>query len=57
MIHRRLTNATQVPFRKGPLHTRANNRDHELVRAQKKVSEGCPKTPPKSCRVVTDPQG
>ena len=27
----------------GPLHTRANNRDHEIVRARKKVSKGRPK--------------
>ena len=38
----------------GPLHTRAKIRDHEVVRAQKKVSKGRPNTPPKSCRVVTD---
>ena len=30
--------------------------DHELGRAQRIVSEGCPKTPPKSCSVVTGPQ-
>ena len=40
-----------------PLHTRANNRNHETVRAQKKVSKGRPHTPPSLCRVVTDPQG
>jgi hypothetical protein len=40
----------------GPLHTRAKCRDHEIVRAQKKVSEGRPNTPPKSCSVVTNPQ-
>jgi len=40
----------------GPLHTRAKSRDHEIVRAQKKVSKGRPNTPPKSCSVVTDPQ-
>ena len=39
----------------GPLHTRAKSRDHEIVRAQKKVSKGRPNTPPKSCSVVTDP--
>ena len=38
------------------LHTRVTSRDHEIVRAQKKASKGCPKTPPKSCSVVTDPQ-
>ena len=40
----------------GPLHTQAKCRDHEIVRAQKKVSKGRPKIPPKSCSVVTDPQ-
>jgi hypothetical protein len=40
----------------GPLHTWAKSRDHEVVRAQKKVSNGRPNTPPKSCSVVMDPQ-
>ena len=40
----------------GPLHTRAKSRDHEIVRAQMKVSKGRPNTPPKSCGVVTDSQ-
>ena len=40
----------------GPLHTRATSRDHEIVRAQKKVSKGRPNTLPKSCSVVMDPQ-
>ena len=40
----------------GPLHTRAKGRDHEVLRAQKKVSKGRPKTAPKSCSVVKDPQ-
>ena len=40
----------------GPLHTRAKSRDHDIVRAQKKVSKGRPNTPPKSCSVVMDPQ-
>ena len=40
----------------GPLHTRAKSHDHEIVRAQKKVSKGRPNTPPKSCSVVMDPQ-
>ena len=40
----------------GPLHTRAKSRDHEIVRAQKKVFKGRPNTPSKSCGVVTDPQ-
>ena len=40
----------------GPLHTRAKSRDHDIVRAQKKVSKGRPKAPSKSCSVVTDPQ-
>ena len=39
----------------GPLHTRAKSRDHEIVRAQKKMSKGCPKAPPKPCS-GTDPQ-
>ena len=30
--------------------------DHNIVRAQKKVSKGRPNTPPKSCSAVTDPQ-
>ena len=29
----------------GPLHTRAKSREHEIVRAQMKVSKGRPKTP------------
>ena len=34
----------------GPLHTRAKSRDHEFVRAHKKVSKGHrPNTPLKSC--------
>ena len=36
--------------------TRAKSRDHEIVRAQMKVSKGRPNTLPKSCSVVTDPQ-
>ena len=40
----------------GPLHTRAKSRDHEIVRAQKKVSKGHPNTPRNSHSVVTDPQ-
>jgi hypothetical protein len=42
----------------GPLHTRAKSRDHEIVRAQKKVSKGRPakSLPPKSCSVVTESQ-
>jgi hypothetical protein len=39
-----------------PLQTHFKSRDHEIVRAQKKVSKGHPTTPPKSCSVVTDPQ-
>jgi hypothetical protein len=31
----------------GSLHTQAKSRDHEIVRAQKKVSKCHPKTPPK----------
>ena len=40
----------------GPLHTRAISRDHETVRAQKKVSKGRPNTPPTSWSVATYPQ-
>ena len=40
----------------GPLHTQAKSRDHDIVRAHKKVAKGHPKTPPKSCGVATDPQ-
>ena len=40
----------------GSLHTGAKSCDHESVRAFKKVSKGHPKTPPKSCSVVTDHQ-
>jgi hypothetical protein len=40
----------------GPLHTRAKSRDRDIVRAQKKVSKGRPKTRPKLCSVVTDSQ-
>ena len=40
----------------GLLHTRAKSHDHEIVRAQKKVSKGPPNTPPKSCSVVMDPR-
>ena len=40
----------------GPLHTQAKSRDREIVRAQLKASKGRPKTPPKSCSVVTYPQ-
>jgi hypothetical protein len=38
------------------LHTQAKSRDHEIVRAQMKVSRGHPNTPPILCSVVTDPQ-
>ena len=37
-------------------HLRAKSRDHDIMRAQKKVSKGRPNTPPKSCHVVADPQ-
>ena len=40
----------------GPLHTRAKSHDHEIVKAQKKVSKGRPKSLPKSCNVVMDPR-
>jgi hypothetical protein len=46
----------QHPHTLGPLHTQPKSYDHESVRALKKVSKGCPKTPPKSCSVVTNPQ-
>ena len=58
-------NGTHVPYlelqrslgaHSGPLHTRAKSRDHEIVRAQKKVSKGRPKALPKPCSVVTNPQ-
>ena len=39
-----------------PLHTHTKSRDHEIVRAHKKVSKGRRNTPPKSCSVVTDTQ-
>jgi hypothetical protein len=39
-----------------PLHSQAKSRDHEIVRAQKKVFKGCRTTPPKSCSLVMDPQ-
>jgi hypothetical protein len=34
----------------------SKSRDHKIVRAQKKVSKGRPKTPRKSGSVVKDPQ-
>ena len=37
-----------------PLPTQSKSCDHEIVRAQKKVSKFHPKTPPKPCSVVTD---
>ena len=40
----------------GHFHTWAKSCDHEIVRAQKKVSKGYPNTPPKPCSVVMDPQ-
>ena len=46
----------QVLVPLGSLHTRAKSCDHEIVRAQKKVSKDRPKTPPKSCSVVMDYQ-
>ena len=36
------------------IHTRAKSRDYEILRAQKKVSKGHPKSPPESRSVVTD---
>ena len=46
----------QLNIALGSLHTRAKSRDHGIVRARKKVSKRRPKTPPKSCSVVTGPQ-
>ena len=46
----------ELTHHKGPLHTRAKSRDHEIVTAQKKASQGRPNTPPTSCSVVMDPQ-
>ena len=40
----------------GSLHTRAKSHDGDIVRAQKKVSIGRPKTPPNACSVVMDSQ-
>ena len=37
----------------GPLHTWTKSRDHEIVRAQKKVFKGRPNIPPELCSVVT----
>ena len=39
---------TKVLALLGPLHTQAKSYGHEIVRAQKKVFKGRPKTPPKS---------
>jgi hypothetical protein len=39
-----------------PLRIQAKSHDHELVRAQMRVSKGRPNTPPHSCSVVTNPQ-
>ena len=39
----------------GSLHTQAKRRDHEIVQAQKRVSNGRSNTPPNLCSVVTDP--
>jgi len=41
---------------KGHFYTQAKSRDHETVRAEKKVLQGRPNTPPISCSVVTDPK-
>jgi hypothetical protein len=40
----------------GPLHKQVSSHDHEIGRAQKKVSKGCPNTPPKLCSVVIGPR-
>ena len=39
---------------RGMHKVRAKSRDHEIMRAQKKVFKGRPSTPPKSCNVVMD---
>ena len=39
-----------------PLHIWAKSCDREIVKAQKKVFKGRPKTPSNSCSVVTDPR-
>ena len=44
-----------LPMQLGPLHTQAKSRDHEIERAQKKVSEGRPRHL-QNHAVVTDPQ-
>jgi hypothetical protein len=44
------------PNKLGPLHTRAKSRDHEIVRAQKKLSKGRSNTPPTSYSAVIDPK-
>ena len=41
---------------KGQFYTRAKSYDHEIVRAQKKVSKGRPESSPKLYSVVTDPK-
>ena len=51
-----MRDAPHFSFDLGPLHTRAKRCDHEIVRAQKKVSKGCPNTPPASCSAIADPQ-
>jgi hypothetical protein len=43
-------------FELSPLHTQGKSRDHEIVRARKKVSKGCPNTLPELCSVVINPQ-
>jgi hypothetical protein len=55
--------ALAYPVRQGSANRNTSNSTcsrpragfHEIVRAQNKVSKGIPKTPPKSCSVVTDP--
>jgi hypothetical protein len=54
--HCQSCNLRRVVVGLGPLHTRAKSRDHEIVRAQKKVSKVRPYTPPRSCGVVMDLQ-
>ena len=50
------SNLNQFMSNRGPLRTRAMCRDHEIVRARKKLSKGRPNTPLESCHVITDPQ-
>ena len=46
-----ITTTLEYLLRAASHTTPAKSRDHEIVRAQKKVSKGLPNTPPKSCSV------